>query len=788
MPFWLAAAREGQDSDHIQRFDPRFWTVNFPRPMTAAVVATAPDALRVDAVFLRAADLAGLIWDSEDRFDHPLLAYATDRDYARTTLSFRWRSGGVLPLDAVNGPTLTIEGRDAAGTARTWYVRLWNYAVGGPQDAAVTLPFSHLAGGFLLPGEADPVWPGAIDRMFVSLVAPGYDGASAAPLAAPAEGWVELSEIRCTGHRAMIAIGDVMVPPHGLAIATGYDDDGTQTPARVLRNARQLGYRGSLVHYVGMSHYFRLTASGDAYLVDGGGGGGGDPFWPLCAPARAWHAAFFAECARLGFSPIASLSYEVLAQHCPDAWQQRAHDGAPARTGWDPPSTLLSPADAEAMAWLRAAGAAFAALMAAAGVPVRFQVGEPWWWIFADGRICLYDAAAAAALGGDPPAIADMRAPLGAGQRALLDAAGALLADSTAALVAAVRAAVAPAPVEALLLVFTPTLLDPATPEALRANLPLGWAAPAFDRLQVEDYDWLTAGADARRRAAHALVDARLGYPPATQDYFAGFVPGPGQADLWRRIDAGIDEALRRAPHEVFVWALPQVCRDGYVRLPSPSIASGDSDMQAFDDIDYPLALGLDAGVAPEFATSVAVTASGFERRNSVWADARLRFDVGPGIRSEAELGVLIAFFRARRGAARGFRLRDPSDFSSNGMTGTPTMADQLLGVGDGATASFPLVKRYGAGEAAQTRRITRPRFDTLLVGVGGVPMAAGWTLEAGGVLTFAAAPATGAEVRAGFLFDVPVRFAEDRLEIAGAAFAAGEAPSVPLVELREAA
>ena len=48
--------------------------------------------------------------------------------------------------------------------------------------------------------------------------------------------------------------------------------------------------------------------------------------------------------------------------------------------------------------------------------------------------------------------------------------------------------------------------------------------------------------------------------------------------------------------------------------------------------------------------------------------------------------------------------------------------------------------------------------------------------------------PAAGAQVRAGFLFDVPVRFAEDRLEIAGADFAAGEAPSVPIVELREEA
>ncbi len=35
----------------IKRFDPRFWTVNFPRPMMAAVTTTGPQAMRVDAVF-----------------------------------------------------------------------------------------------------------------------------------------------------------------------------------------------------------------------------------------------------------------------------------------------------------------------------------------------------------------------------------------------------------------------------------------------------------------------------------------------------------------------------------------------------------------------------------------------------------------------------------------------------------------------------------------------------------------------------------------------------------------
>ncbi len=780
MPFWLASKREGQARDWLARFDPRFWTVNFPRPMLAALTTPAPDTLRIDATFLREGDLAGVIWASEDSVDHPLLAYKTVRDYAHCHLKFRWRSSGIVPLDAVNGPTLTIEGRDASGAAKTWFVRLWNYATGTPTDAVIALSFSELVSGWAADG--DPVHPGDIDRLFISLVAPGYVADSTVPLPAPVDGWAELTGITCDGANAVIEIGDVIVPPHGLALATAYDDCTNQTPARVVRTALQLGHRGSLLHYLGMSHYMRLTAQ------SGGQAGAflpapsGDP---LAGPARRWHEAFLAEAKAAGFSPILSLSYELLAQHCPAAWQQRASNGDPALTGWIPPSTLLSPANSAAMAWLQSVGAAFASMMQAAGVPVRFQIGEPWWWIMPDGRPCLYDNAAKAAFGGNPKVIPNMRGTIDAQRKALLDAAGVLLANSTAALRDAVRAAVAPAAAEVLLLTFLPTVLDPTMPEARRANLPLGWAAPAFDRLQVEDYDWLTTGADALRREAYAAVNARLNYPPTAQDYLAGFALTA--SDLaWQRIDAGCDEALGRSAHEVFVWAAPQVCRDGYLRLPAPS--AEEPDMLAFDDVSYPLALGRDASVIAEFSTSVAVTASGFEHRNSLWSDARLRFDVGPGIRSEAELGALLAFYRARRGAARGFRLRDPSDFSSNGMIGTPTMSDQLLGIGDGVQTRFALVKRYGEGSEAQLRRITRPVAASVLVSIDGVATLTGWALDPLGEIVFTAAPASGKAIRAGYLFDVPVRFAEDRLEISGAAFAAGEAPTVPIIEVREAA
>jgi uncharacterized protein (TIGR02217 family) len=767
MPHWLVPKDAARRDGVVKRFAAPFWRVDFPRPMMASACTTGPRSLRVECMFYRQDDLAGLIWASEDRVDHPLLRYETSRDYRRCRLSFRWRSSGVRRLDETHGPTLTIEGRDAAGAARTWLVRLWNYASGGPEDAAVALDFADLRAGFAPGGE--PVFAGDVDRMFISLVAPGYTQAGL-PLAALAEGWAELSDIACEGSGSVLAIGDVLVPEHRLRIATGYDDLYHLTPERVLRSIVALGYRGLINHYVGMSHYFRLGAdpgsgSGAGLKVDAGAA--------LNRPCAAWHRDFAERAHVLGFGIIWSLSYELLDQHCPEDWKQRAADGSPALTGWVPPSALLSPANGAAMAYLQAVAATFAGIAASAGMRVRFQVGEPWWWVTADGRICLYDDAAVARFA--PAEIADVRQALSAAQVATLDAAGAVLAESTAALYAAVKA-VAP-DAQTLLLAYLPTVLDAEAPEVKRANLPTGWAAPAFDVLQLEDYDWASLGAHGATARGVAEATVRLGYPVPEQHYFAGFVLRTEDKAQWHAIAEAAERAFARGTAAVFAWALPQVMRDGFVWF-----GSEEEGVEAFDDVLFPIAIGREASVEPAFSTAIVETAGGAEQRNADWADARMRFDAGPGVRGEVELQALIAFFRARRGAAKGFRFRDPFDDSSNGMTGAPGAADQLIGTGDGVRTDFALVKDY----EGQERRITRPVPASVRLSVDGMERIGGWMLGEKGVVSFEAAPAAGAAVRAGFRFDVPVRFAEDRLQVSRATYLAGEAASVPLVEVRE--
>ncbi|MFA7439470.1 MAG: DUF2460 domain-containing protein [Sphingomonadaceae bacterium] len=778
MQHYLATPADQLRTAYVKRFAPQFWTVDFPRPMMAAVTAPAAGTLRVDLDFLTRNDLAGLIWDSEDRWSHPLLAYRTARDYRGIVWTFDWVAGpGLMLLDQVHGPVLTIEGRDAAGVGRTWYVRLWNYAEGTPAQAGITLDFDDLQSGYGVDGET--VFAGDIDRMFISLVPDAYDE-TAVPLEAVVSTWAELRNIAVRGRGASLTIGDAWLPEHKLRMCSGYDDSYHQTPERLVEQWRALGYRGFINHYIGMSHHYALgNVGGGRFEVAGG----------LCASAGAWHRAFARALVKARFGLLLSLSYELFDANAPAAWAQMDGDGQRALTGWEPPSTLLSPCNDNAMAWLRGMARAFVELVVAEGVDVHFQVGEPWWWVSGGVKPCFYDAATVgrweAERGVYPPLMDDVRGERSADEKAWLDWLGARLAESTAAVREAARAATGEGSFTSYLLFFAPQVLDAAAPELWRANMPEGWAWPEWDVLQLEDYDFVTAGDEAGMRRGRIAVQERLRYPMAQQQYLAGFVLDGAEAPRqWPRIGKAIIDSFMRETPETLVWAWPQVARDGFVFF-ALGAANEEPDMEAFHDVLFPLDPGFDAVGGPEFSTQVAMLASGHEQRNMQWATARLSYDAGLGVRSEEDLVRLLAFFRARRGQAFGFRFRDPIDWSS-ADGGTVTAGDQFLGIGDGATLSFRLVKRYGELGSDEVRPITRPVAGSVRVSVGGMEMPAGWSLAPGGVVQFDVAPAVGEMVRAGFNFDVPVRFAVDRIDISLSGWRAGELPAVPIVEVRE--
>ena len=206
-----------------------------------------------------------------------------------------------------------------------------------------------------------------------------------------------------------------------------------------------------------------------------------------------------------------------------------------------------------------------------------------------------------------------------------------------------------------------------------------------------------------------------------------------------------------------------------------------------FHEVRFPLEVALGSRGGPTRRTEVVTLASGREHRNGRWADSRRRYDAGLGIRTVDALHAVLAFFEERRGRLHGFRFHDRVDFKSCPPSGQPSPADMPVGTGDGTTAVFQLVKRYGVGFDPYVRAVRKPVAGTVRVAVAGSELTLGARVACDsttGLLTFANAPAPGAPITAGFAFDVPVRFETDELELDLSAFEAGAVPTIALVEI----
>ena len=211
--------------------------------------------------------------------------------------------------------------------------------------------------------------------------------------------------------------------------------------------------------------------------------------------------------------------------------------------------------------------------------------------------------------------------------------------------------------------------------------------------------------------------------------------------------------------------------------------------MSAFHEILFPLDIALRSAGGPQRRTDVVALGSGAEERNARWAHSRRRYDAGYGVKTYDALSQVIAFFEERRGRLYGFRWRDRLDNSSAAPDVAVNATDQAIGTGDGTTAVFALSKTYGSTYSPYQRPIAKPVAGSVRVAVGGSEVAEGTAFTVDpttGLVTFLSGhvPASGEVVTAGFLFDVPVRFDTDYLEVDLSAFAAGAIPKIPLVEI----
>lgn len=210
----------------------------------------------------------------------------------------------------------------------------------------------------------------------------------------------------------------------------------------------------------------------------------------------------------------------------------------------------------------------------------------------------------------------------------------------------------------------------------------------------------------------------------------------------------------------------------------------------SFDEVSFPASIAFGSTGGPGRRTNIVELASGFEERNATWANSRRRYDVSTGIKTLDQVYQVLEFFEARNGRLYGFRFHDSWDHLSCRPKSAPGPLDQQIGAGNGAQATFQLVKVYSSGNRSWTRTIKKPVAGSVRVSVAGAERTIGthWTIDtSSGIVTFLAGsiPANGATVTAGFGFEVPVRFDTDQLDLSLEGFKAGRIGQIPLVELR---
>lgn len=213
--------------------------------------------------------------------------------------------------------------------------------------------------------------------------------------------------------------------------------------------------------------------------------------------------------------------------------------------------------------------------------------------------------------------------------------------------------------------------------------------------------------------------------------------------------------------------------------------------MSGFHEVVFPFECASQMSGGPERRTEIVTLISGFEQRNQRWADSRRRWNVGGVIRTYADLQALLAFFEERRGRAYGFRVKDRADYLSAATGVAISPLDQVIGVGDGSTATFQCCKTYGAaGVSPWTRIIQKLVAGTVRVAVAGVErtITTHFAVDLNtGIISFTGGnvPTEGQAVTAGYAFHVPARFDTDFIDIDLGAAVGGTVVNVPIIEIK---
>lgn len=176
---------------------------------------------------------------------------------------------------------------------------------------------------------------------------------------------------------------------------------------------------------------------------------------------------------------------------------------------------------------------------------------------------------------------------------------------------------------------------------------------------------------------------------------------------------------------------------------------------------------------SPRWSSAITQVDSGAERVNQRWEHPLHRYTLPDAIREHVTFEGVHDHWLIMRGPVFTFPFRDPLDFASVALSLPNTIPvtsdlDQTIGTGDGLTTDFQLTKTYTVGSSTYVRNIYHPIVSTVEVSVNGAepstlspPLT--WSVSrTTGVVSFNEPPSPGEIIRAGYLFDVEVRFESD--------------------------
>lgn len=401
-----------------------------------------------------------------------------------------------------------------------------------------------------------------------------------------------------------------------------------------------------------------------------------DPDMPVNYPTMEWFRDFFhrifelrdPDGRRRPFVFVNSVAYEILNFFMREDWKQRNLRGEPALSGWVPPSCFIRPTSPDALDYmgrvqiqvLKVATQVWNELEATMGTdyvksewvkhPIRYQIGEPWWWdgSYTNGAPCIYDAATIAqykaetGLKPHEPWVSDVYQPARPEDIPYLHWLRDKLGESTNAIRDAVKT-VFPS-MQATLLFFTPQIMSVSSGITNIMNMPTDhWKAPNYDFVQIEDYDWIIEGRLDKVPLTFDAAEVKLGYPRDVVHYFVGFVNLPQDAQIWTWIDKATRMAQDIKMPYIYVWSYTQVMREDvlYYELPPAPLEAPIFDMPPNWRNEY--------RISRDYFTEVIDSRAAREQRRALRQSPRKQVDFST-LMSEAEMRRFGSFMQNWQG------------------------------------------------------------------------------------------------------------------------------------------